>query len=80
MLNCPFCGKIPYMEGDDTLYPTSRWREDRGFRHYILPDDQREEHGRHWTMHCPTVYGGCGAEVGGDSKEEAIAAWNRRSI
>jgi hypothetical protein len=78
MKPCALCGKKPYEDGDDTLYPTGRWREDNGFRHYLLPDDPREHFGRVWTMHCPTVYGGCGMEISGDSKEEAIEKWNRR--
>lgn len=80
LASCPFCGKRPDSTGEDTLYPTGRWREDDGMRHYISHQDKREEHGRVWTMHCPTPYGGCGAEVSADSRDEAIAAWNRRPV
>lgn len=76
---CPFCGMKAEIEDDDTLYPTGRWREDDGFRHYLLPGDLRTEHGKVWTMHCPTNYGGCGAQINGDSRDEAIVKWNRRA-
>jgi len=32
-----------------------------------------------WGMYCVETTGGCGAEVHGDSAEEAILKWNRRS-
>lgn len=76
---CPFCGRKPDMDGDDTLYPTGRWREDDGLRHYLMIDDERESHGTVYTMHCPETYGGCGAQVAGDSKDDVMAKWNRRS-
>lgn len=67
------------MNDDDTLYPTGRWREDDGIVHYLLPGDQREHHGRSYTMHCVDSWFGCGMQVSGNSKEEAIAKWNRRT-
>lgn len=76
---CPFCGKKPELDGEDTLYPTGRWREDDGIRHYLFPDDPRPAHGQVYTMHCPETYGGCGAQVSGDSKDAVLGKWNRRS-
>jgi hypothetical protein len=32
-----------------------------------------------WGAHCPQPSGGCTASVLGDSRETALANWNRRS-
>ena len=80
LLPCPFCGMKPPQDLIDTLYPSGRWREDDGLRHYLLPSDEREGHGQTWGMHCTQNIGGCGARISGDSKAEAIAAWNRRAL
>lgn len=40
--------------------------------------DPRGVHGEVWEAGCLEHEGGCGARVTGDSREEAIAAWNRR--
>ena len=79
LLACPFCRMKPSGDLIDTLYPGCRWREDDGIRHYLLPGDGRDGHGYTWTMHCNRSYGGCGAQISGDSRDEAIAAWNRRA-
>lgn len=77
---CPFCGKPVDFEDGDTLYPTGIfWREnEHGFRHYVSFKEHRPTDGKVWGMHCPTPAGGCGAEITGDSREEALAAWDRR--
>jgi hypothetical protein len=78
---CPFCGKEADMNDPDTLYPSgSYWRDaaDVGIRTYHGARQHQEGDGVCWAMHCPTPAGGCGAEITGDSKEEAIAAWDRR--
>ena len=78
MKPCPFCGHEVDLEDGDTLYPTGGWQDHgNGVRGYCsvhkVPPDQ-------WcyTMHCPTTAGGCGAEISGDSKQEAIEKWNKR--
>jgi hypothetical protein len=78
---CPFCGMPVDFEDDDTLYPTGTyWR-------YEPSLEMRTYHGRRqWNdgdgvcfgMHCPKPAGGCGAQITGDSREEALAAWSRR--
>jgi hypothetical protein len=80
-LPCPFCGKEVDFDDADTLYPSgSGWKDDviEGIRTYhnfrIVPKSQWC-----WSMHCPTPAGGCGCEVSGDSKEEALARWNLRN-
>lgn len=81
-LPCPFCGKAADMEDPDTLHPSgSGWRDDEveGFRTYHGHKDRLATDNRCWEMNCPTPSGGCGAEMHGDSREEAIAKWNRRA-
>lgn len=75
---CPFCGHQP-QDLRDALHPTGTgWREDDGTRYYIPHGDTRGFHGRVWEMGCLTHEGGCGASITGDSRNEVIAAWNRR--
>ena len=80
LLACPFCGKHADMDDPDTLHPTGTgWADDiDAFRVYVsyrkVPQDQWC-----WGVHCPTSAGGCGAEITGDSRDEAIAKWNRRA-
>ena len=74
---CPFCDKAVDLGDPDTLYPTMAWRKDDDICHYVRIDEPH--HGLVWTMHCSEQAGGCGAEISGDSREEAIAAWNRRA-
>jgi hypothetical protein len=78
MKPCPFCGLKVELEDGDTLYPTSGWKERaNGMREYCLVYEAPPEQ---WcyTMHCPTTAGGCGAEISGDSMQEAMDKWNRR--
>lgn len=78
-LPCPFCGHKADLDDDDTLYPSGiYWRETDGIRHYILLRNRQDGDGQVWGMHCPEVAGGCGAEIDGDTKEEALEKWNRR--
>lgn len=75
---CPFCGYQPDIDDPDTLYPSSvGWEDINGNRIYChaeeVPPDQ-------WcfNLHCQETAGGCGAQVSGDSKMEAIEKWNKR--
>lgn len=76
---CPFCGMTPPDDLSDTLYPSGIvWTDhEQGFRSYSSFKDNPTGD-RCYSMNCTTNLGGCGAEVHGDSKDEAIAAWNRR--
>lgn len=75
---CPFCGKKVDLEDHDVLYPSGTgWKQEDGFRSYHRYSEVPKEQ---WcyTMHCTSNSGGCGAEMSGDSKEEALEKWNRR--
>lgn len=80
MKPCPFCGRKVDLEDHDTLYPDGTgWIYDEKLHcnYYVnarvVPQEQ-------WcySMHCPACSGGCGAEISGNTKQEAIDAWNRR--
>lgn len=76
---CPFCGNEVDLEDDDTLHPSGvGWkpRGDIGRSYHSFREVPLEQ----WcyTMHCPTTSGGCGAEISGDSRQEAIDKWNKR--
>ena len=80
---CPFCGKKPDLEDQDTLYPSgTAWRFDEGIqlRTYHGFRDRQDGDGICYTMHCPVQACGCGAEISGDSKEDAVSLWNARAI
>tara|TARA_R110000868_G_scaffold90057_4_gene250213 strand:+ start:236 stop:643 length:408 start_codon:yes stop_codon:yes gene_type:complete len=79
VLPCPFCGRASDIFDDETLYPSGTgWKiEEGGFRSYHRHTNVPREQWC-WSMHCPEVYGGCGAEMDADSKDEALAKWNRR--
>jgi hypothetical protein len=86
MRECPFCGHFPDPDNYiDSFHPTGQgWRDDplgeegKPFRHYMRYNDPRGVHGKVWEMNCLIHEGGCGANITGDSREETIAAWNRR--
>lgn len=81
-LPCPFCGKKVDLTDEDTIYPSGiYWRvfdEESSMRSYHSDRDCLGTDGVCYAMHCPIPSGGCGAETMGDSKREALAAWNRR--
>ena len=79
MKPCPFCGHEVDLEDGDTLYPNGvGWEDhpDHG-RHYCSRGQVPKEQ---WcySMNCPETAGGCGAEISGDSRQEAIDKWNTR--
>lgn len=76
---CPFCGMKNNLD-IDTLYPSGiGWKEDNDIRHYVSIH-QEELPREQWCYKviCNESYGGCGAEIHGDSAEEAINKWNKR--
>lgn len=77
--NCPFCGYAVDVTDPDTFHPNSvGWVITDGIKHYVsfrqVPKEQ-------WcyVLRCPEIYGGCGAEINGDSKEECLNKWNKRA-
>lgn len=82
---CPFCGMQSDTEDEDTLYPSGTgWREGlfgsgEVLRQYLSRTDWYRWQGTCYEINCSTNYGGCGANISGDSKEEVINKWNRRT-
>ena len=79
--DCPFCGMKLDLEEPDVLYPNGyAWSFDKDlqFKTYHRAREMPKEQ---WCygVHCPTSTGGCGAVINGDTKEEAIEKWNRRT-
>lgn len=78
---CPFCGSELDITDSDTFHPSGiGWKEHPriGIRGYF---NFREVPPEQWcySINCPTTYGGCGAEISGDSIQETIDNWNRRT-
>lgn len=80
---CPFCGMISDTDWDDTRYPSYGWKDEdicgdgELVRHYVSVFDP-DKHGMGYKISCDPGYGGCGAEMRGDSEEEVIAKWEKR--
>jgi len=80
---CPFCELTPDTDCEDTMYPSHSYKdvdigEETLLRIYLAVYDEERE-GVGYSIHCATTYGGCGANIAGDSKDEAIDKWNRRA-
>jgi hypothetical protein len=75
---CPFCGTEIDINDPDTLYRNGiGWTVTRGHTHYVSANQAPPEQ-QCYMICCNTIYGGCGAEINADSKEEAINKWNTR--
>lgn len=77
---CPFCGKRIEVTDVDTLYPSGiGWTDHHtdGFRSYHKAMEVPKEQWCYKIV-CAESHGGCGAEMHGDDKEEAIEKWNQR--
>ena len=84
---CPFCGLQSHEDWDDTIYPAGiGWRDEKKdapdgtppIRLYLRREQYYRWQGTCYKINCAETYGGCGASLVGDSKEEAIDKWNRR--
>lgn len=76
MLPCPFCGKQVDLTDEDTLYPSGDgwlWDEFLECKTYHSLRDVPQEQ---W---CYLLHCSCGVTMYGDSKQETIENWNRRS-
>lgn len=78
-LPCPFCGSKINAEDPDTLYPSGTGWEDagEGYRHYVSSYNVPKEQWCYKIV-CQEHYGGCGAEIHGDSVDEVKEKWNKR--
>jgi len=64
---CPFCGL--QMEDSD--------RDD--YLHTIPCIVGKRDLGVYWSINCLECAGGCGVQMRGDTEQEVIDKWNRRS-
>lgn len=80
---CPFCGMNIDSEDIDTVYPSGtgwidvEW-EEGSYRHYVRAMEVPKEQWCYKVI-CNESYGGCAAEIHGDTIEDAIEKWNRRA-
>lgn len=75
---CPFCGFKVDPEDLDTLYPSGAWRDEPGLGRVYLKGTNPTADGKVYKLSCNTIYGGCGAEMHGDSIDEVLTKWNTR--
>lgn len=76
---CPFCGRPLNAEDPDTLHPNGIvWRETGEGRHYTHYRQMLTTDNMCYVVNCVEHYGGCTASIDGDSREDAIARWNKR--
>ena len=81
---CPFCGMELDITDPDTFYPNAiYWRqiknEYEAYRIYVSHKEHNPETDHKcYNIICNGIYGGCEAEMHGDSVEETIEKWNRR--
>jgi hypothetical protein len=81
---CPFCGKINNSDDSDVCHPSGTvWiREVCGNVHYCHRNEvqlyRTKVHGFCYEINCPEHYGGCGANITGDSEKEVVELWNTR--
>ena len=83
LLPCPFCDHEVNSGDNDVLHPAGiYWVESEHIgrtyvgRNHMLFIDRANEC---WSVNCAESGGGCGANVIGDSKDEAIGKWNTRA-
>ena len=81
---CPFCGFAVDITNPDTFHPNGLgWIVTDGFVQYDMKQyvSHREVPKEQWcyVLRCPEIYGGCGAEIHGDSKQECLDKWNKRA-
>ena len=85
MKNCPFCGRKMELYSLNNVYPSGfYWKEEHGTVTYdTLGNALKEGHFVPpeqwcWKVVCAEEDGGCGAEMHGNSKVEAVEKWNTR--
>ena len=82
-LPCPFCKKPMHDNGElgeDTFYPSGtgwKFNDNLQMRTYHSFRDVPKEQWC-WVLRCAINYGGCGAEMHGDTKADTLAKWNKR--
>lgn len=80
LLPCPFCGWSSDPDDlEDVVYPSgTMWREVGGRRTYFSYKERQDGDNFCFVVVCNESMGGCGAEIFGDSEQEAVNKWNRR--
>ncbi len=80
LLHCPFCNFNLMSDLIESLHPTGTYlRHVNGWNELIRHDDWQPGDTPLYTVNCPRVSGGCGAEIEGGTCDEVVAAWNRRA-
>ena len=79
MIICPFCGNVPDLTDEDTLYPMGviwYFNDELQCRIYdkFSMRYKYKSYGWCYILNCHN----CGCSISADSKEECIDAWNRR--
>lgn len=75
---CPFCGMELDDTDSDTLHISGGWIEHPIIGRHYVPSREAPPDQKCYAIHCNVIYGGCGASISGDSRQEAINNWNRR--
>lgn len=65
--DCPFCGHTIVKDDPDSLYPLIKKQQDGTLRPYAF------------NLVCAVPSGGCDASMMGDSEDDCLEKWNRRS-
>ncbi len=86
LLPCPFCAWEANADDnkEDIVYPSGTWWADvttlsGEIRRYYRSHRYRAETDNPcWEVNCVEEFGGCGASISADSRNDVILKWNTR--